>query len=211
MELKTALPTWDQLDIEVTKSYDKLSDIFLAHVNKRIQIVNLLCDDIYEWVRLQMKGKTSWEVVRKGRAEGYPKIDKRRLATKFTGDACNFWLWIYIQKRSRNTHGLTIEVSPFINWCVGQWDVFGKNSSEVIFQLRDYEEIKAKLDKQDEAPEIEIFYTGTQYENADSKNDKFLGLYVDATTIDSQDTIIYYHALFKEEVLKPLFEKVRGI
>jgi hypothetical protein len=211
LELKNALPNWDELDIEVTKSFDKLSDIFLAHVNKRIQIVNLLSDDIDEWVRLRMKGKVSWEMVRKGYAEGYPKIDKRRLMTKFSGNACNFWLWTYVQKRSRNTYGLAIEVSPFINWCVGQWDVYGKNSDEVMFQLRDYEDIKTKLEKKDEAPEIEIVYTGTQYENVESRNDKFIGLYVDATTIDSQDKVIRYHTLFKEEVLEPIFKKIRSI
>ena len=211
MELKTALPTWDKLDIEVTKSYEKLSDIFLAHINKRIQIVNLLCDDIDEWVRLQMKGKTSWEVVRRGSIEGYPKIDKHGLMTKFSVNTLDFYLWIYLQKRSRNTHGLIIEVSPFVNWYVGQWGNFGKNSTEVMFQLRDYQKIKAKLEKQEEVLDIDIAYTGTQYERADDRNGKMIGLCVNDTAIDSQDTIIHYHALFKKEVLEPLFKIVKGI
>ena len=211
MDLKTTLPNLDDLDIEVTKNYNKLSDIFLAHVNKRIQIVNLLCDDLDEWVRLQMKGKSSWEVVRKGLAEGYPKMDKRRLMTKFSGDACSFWLWIYLQKKSRRSLGLIIEVSPFINWYVGQWDSYGKRSTEIIFKLDDYKKMETNLKKQDETLDVEIAFTGTEYESNDTRNMKFIGLSVEATKLTSQSQILHYHDLFKSIVLEPLFEIVRGI
>jgi hypothetical protein len=207
VELKKTLPTWDDLDIEITKNFDQLSDLYLAHYNKRIQIVNLLRNDIEEWVKLKLKNSRKWEITRGGLVENYPKVDRQKVLVPY--GKCFFGLFIYLKKKnSKRNLVFIIEVSSFLNWYVGQWDGYGVNTNEIIFDLDDYEQAKSRMKIYDKELKTELVYTGTQYEDNEDRNSKWIGIQIDAIKLINHDAIIYYNDLFKDKILSPLFDTI---
>ncbi len=59
MELLTRLPKFNALDIEVAKNFDMVSDALFTHINKRIEVFNVLGDDLLVWTKEKLKQKRS--------------------------------------------------------------------------------------------------------------------------------------------------------
>lgn len=198
MELSTRLPEFNALDIEVAKNYDMVSDALFNHIDKRIDVVNILGDDLFTWAKKKLKEKRSWTVDMSPIVEGYPNAKKKTIA-KFAEEtlARN----VYVVKSTKSTFGFIIEVNSFLNWWAGQWYIYGKNEADVIFQLRDYEKIKNSLEKLEGKFKVKIEYTGSEYEAQDSEYSKAIALMVDSTDALSKETILHYHDIFKDRVL----------
>jgi len=206
MELLTRLPKFDTLDIEVAKNFDMVSDALFTHINKRIEVFNVLGDDLFAWTKEKLKKKRSWTVNRKAVLDGYPTVNKKT-TTKFAKeDDRSFRTLLWLEKGTKSNIGFNIEVNDFLNWYAGQWNSYGKNEADVLFQLRDYERLKGSLEKLEEKFGVKIEYPRSNYENPNDEESKAIGLTADSADILSRDTILHYHDIFKAKVLEPLFE-----
>ena len=207
MELLIQLPEFDTLDTEVAKNFDMVSDALFTHLNKRIDVINVLGDDLFTWTKEKLKNKRSWTIHRSGNIDGYPTINKKTLITKFADkDQRNFYKSLWVEKSKKSNVGFRIEISDFFNWYAGQWWGYGKNESDVLFQLRDYERLKSSLEKLENNFEVDIQYPRSDYENSSYEEDRAIGLTTTTTDSLSRETILHCHDIFKTKVLVPLFQ-----
>jgi hypothetical protein len=64
-----------------------VSDVLCAHINKRIDILNLLSEDLTNWTTTKLKKSNKWKIIEGGWVVDYPKFDRdNNLIKKFGRD-----------------------------------------------------------------------------------------------------------------------------
>jgi len=205
MELLESLPILDELEAEVIKNFDMVSDVLCSHLNKRIEILNLLRDDLTKWTRNKLKGSDKWEIIPGGWVYGYPRLRNRQI-TKFREDIFDLGYGVDIRDKSRNSLGFSIELMGFLSFSAGQWEPYGKESPEILFKLDDLKQIRERFTKKNVDLEIYMYYTGTEYENSDLKSGKYIGFTVQPSLLGKKEQVVNYYHLFIDEILEPLFK-----
>jgi len=217
MDLEKELPEFYELDIEFSNNIKMLYDIFAYHFNKRIQTINILQDDLYEWTRNELKAYKKWEIGKSAWCDPkFPYVNKEKKIDEFSSV---FDISIDIYINLKENCGFAIQIYSdrnFLYWYIGQWYPEHLKGKE-LFDFNFYNKLKKKIENKykqkmdEEKLEIKIVYPNTENEDKDNKDSKFIGFSIPFTVIDNKNIISEFHEIFKKEVLKPLFEHIKGI
>ncbi len=88
MTLEKNLPEFDELDVEFSKNCETIYEIIVLNFNKRIKLVNILGEDLYEFVKDNLEG-TQWKITKNiwFDTDNFPKkIKNENLLSEFNGD-----------------------------------------------------------------------------------------------------------------------------
>jgi hypothetical protein len=210
MDLEKELPEFNELDIEFSKNIETLYNILASNFNKKIKIINILRDNLYEWTKNEIKAYKKWEIGKYAWCGiNFPSVNKDKKIEEFPNfDIIGADIYIKIKENC----GFNIQIGFYIDklyWSIGQWWSEYRKGKE-LFNYNFYKKLKNKLDlKNEKELEVEITYPGTENEDEENKNNKYIEFLIPFTVIDNKKIITVFHKIFKKEVLKTSFEHIK--
>lgn len=204
MTLEKDLPEFDELDVEFSKNCETIYEIMVSNFNKRIKLVNILGEDLYEFVKGNLEG-SQWKITQNMDFDPFPKKKRdENLSYEFEND---IFIESYLKiNRKNKKDGFSISfyfcVNDF-NWEAGQF--YGNEKEQEFFSYPFYQNLKNKIDKEaDDKLKTKIFFPGN--ENDEDSDYKYLRLSIHPEIVDKREVILHYHNLFKKMVLTPMFK-----
>lgn len=202
------LPEFNELDVEFSKHSKMLYDIMASNFNKRIELLEILLDDLYEFTNKNLEQPQMKITKNVSFESAFPKKVRNESAIYDFSDADDifFYSFLYISEKNKKD-GFVVQFSFTIDsfyWLSGQYDDYEKGYE--YFNYKFYKGLKEKIDKEDDTKlETSIFFPNTVKEDEDCKENKYIKLSIKPEIVDNKKAILKYHNLFKNMVLIPMF------
>lgn len=210
MELKANLPHFDELDVEFSQNCRMVYDILISNFNKRIKLIEVLRDDLYDFINKGMRSNKNLELSKSSRVDGSYPQKKGDQIKKFELDAdygdIGFFTLIDLQNKSNKNSGIRIEIAfglEEINWYIGQFEDF--KLGDEYFNYNFYKNVKSKF------PKHPLYNVSIAFPNKpgveDSDGDKWIKISVnfkDLAPKNNQALIIKIQRELKAKVLDPM-------
>ncbi len=199
------LPEFDELDVEFSKNCETIYEIMVSNFNKRIKLVNILGEDLHEFVKQNLEG-SQWKMTQNMVIDpNFPK-KKRNLSSEFENNIC---IESYLKiNRKNKKNGFSISFYFYLqdfDWEAGQF--YGNEKGDEFFNYPFYQNLRNKIDKEaDDKLKTSIIFPGTDDEHDEYPDYKYIHLSIHPKIVDKREVILQYHNLFKKMVLTPMFE-----
>lgn len=206
MELKKLLTEFDELDAEFVKNESFIIDVVVSHLNKRIDVLNTLRDELYEWFVKTYSLNKKWSISKEVHVlnSSFPK-KKGTSLTKF-GEEIFFTASIHFNLDKKSRIGFLFEYNfhkgnLFLS--AGQWNVYAK--MDTIFPFSFYKDVKRTVDRKEKYIST-IYYPGHENEEGDGK---WIDVGIPVFEMTDLDRVVDFQKTCKNMIVVPAIEYLR--